>query len=342
MPVNPMTGDTPQRWIQRGVSVPSKTKPGERDILWADPGWDNIPGSDGAERMLVDRLMAKATDLGDGVRMAVQKAIKEVAQQVEKAAPTWTMLKAEQAQLDEIKRLGGERLQELLDLVTPDDRQMFPAMGDRGIRVEELISRGGITNPFINWLRAEMMTRLKGVRPVGGKAFNLVNKSGKAVELSNRVASKLPDTWVEKVNAAGNPYKVTVAENSRGCHWGGLRQIRTNSGSTAEHEWAHAVQSADPILDKLFKDEHQRRTVNEALEWLGGNYKKDELTRKDGYINAYQGKEYQEGGALEVITMAMQTILGEDYSANNMLAAMLKRDREMLRLTLGVLFHYLP
>ena len=67
-----MTGDTPQRWIQRGVSVPSKTKPGERDILWADPGWDNIPGSDGAERMLVDRLMAKATDLGDGVRMAVQ------------------------------------------------------------------------------------------------------------------------------------------------------------------------------------------------------------------------------------------------------------------------------
>ncbi len=72
MPVNPLTGDTPQRWIQRGVSVPSKTNPGERDILWADPGWDNIPGSDGAERMLVDRLMAKATDLGDGVRMAVQ------------------------------------------------------------------------------------------------------------------------------------------------------------------------------------------------------------------------------------------------------------------------------
>ena len=42
-PVNPLTGATPQRWIQRGVSVPSKTKPGERDILWADPGWDTYP-----------------------------------------------------------------------------------------------------------------------------------------------------------------------------------------------------------------------------------------------------------------------------------------------------------
>ena len=81
-PVNPLTGATPQRWIQRGVSVPSKTKPGERDILWADPGWDNIPGSDGAERALVDRLMAKATDLGDGVRMAVMAMLAEM----EKAA----------------------------------------------------------------------------------------------------------------------------------------------------------------------------------------------------------------------------------------------------------------
>lgn len=78
MPVNPRTGATPQRWIQRGVSVPSKSTPGERDILWADPGWDNIPGSDGAERALVDRLMAKATDLGDGVRMAVMAALAEI------------------------------------------------------------------------------------------------------------------------------------------------------------------------------------------------------------------------------------------------------------------------
>ena len=67
------------------MSVPSKTKPGERDILWADPGWDNIPGSDGAERMLVDRLMAKATDLGDGVRMAVMAMLAEMERAAQEA-----------------------------------------------------------------------------------------------------------------------------------------------------------------------------------------------------------------------------------------------------------------
>ena len=97
-PVNPLTGATHQRWIQRGVSVPSKTNPGERDILWADPGWDNIPGSDGAERALVDRLMAKATDLGDGVRMAVQAGLQEVAEKVEKAAVAATVASGFEAQ----------------------------------------------------------------------------------------------------------------------------------------------------------------------------------------------------------------------------------------------------
>lgn len=46
-PVNPATGKSPQRWIQRGVSVPSKTNPGERDILWADPGWITSPAPTG-------------------------------------------------------------------------------------------------------------------------------------------------------------------------------------------------------------------------------------------------------------------------------------------------------
>jgi hypothetical protein len=70
-PVNSMTGDSPQRWVQRGVSVPSQTNPGERDILWADPGWDHIPGSTGAERRLVDRLVARADELSSGVREVV-------------------------------------------------------------------------------------------------------------------------------------------------------------------------------------------------------------------------------------------------------------------------------
>ncbi len=33
-----------QPWSQRGVSVPSKERPGEYDTMWVDPGWDHIPG----------------------------------------------------------------------------------------------------------------------------------------------------------------------------------------------------------------------------------------------------------------------------------------------------------
>lgn len=309
----------------------------DRATAQPDKGWDYDPCAEPDEglRRAWARWVGKAHPL-----------LAEVAQQVMAqgvaATVVWPLLQGGAATLDDIKRLGGERLQELLDLVTPDDRQLFPAMTDRGIRVEDMINRGGLSNAAAGWLRSEMLRLLKGVRPVGGQTFNLANKSGKGVELSKRVAAKLPDAWVEKVNASGAPYKVAVAENSRGWHSGWQRKIQTNSGSTAEHEWAHAVQNADPILDKLFQDEHQRRTIGEALEWLGPGYKKDELTRKDGYIDAYQGKEYKFGGALEVITMALQAVLGEDYRANAMLADMLWDDREMLRLTLGVLFHYLP
>lgn len=65
VPTDPLTGETPARIIERGVSVPSRTRPGERDVLWADRGWDHLPGSDGAERALVDRIMATADKVGD-------------------------------------------------------------------------------------------------------------------------------------------------------------------------------------------------------------------------------------------------------------------------------------
>lgn len=74
-PVDPLTGETPARWVQRGVSMPSTTGHG-RDVLYADPGWDHIPGTDGSERALVDRLMERATMLSDGIKEAVQGALR--------------------------------------------------------------------------------------------------------------------------------------------------------------------------------------------------------------------------------------------------------------------------
>jgi hypothetical protein len=52
------------------VSVPSQTGHG-RDVLYADPGWDHIPGTDGAERALVDRALKRAQRHGDGALEAL-------------------------------------------------------------------------------------------------------------------------------------------------------------------------------------------------------------------------------------------------------------------------------
>ncbi|MFZ1573718.1 MAG: phage minor head protein [Chromatiaceae bacterium] len=76
-PIDPLTGETPWRWIQRGVSVPDPLNPGERLTLWADPGWDHLPGSDGAERALVDKVMAKAATLSNGIKEVAVDALRE-------------------------------------------------------------------------------------------------------------------------------------------------------------------------------------------------------------------------------------------------------------------------
>ncbi|MBP6583190.1 MAG: minor capsid protein [Chromatiaceae bacterium] len=342
VPVNPLTGDSPERWIQRGVSVPDHLNPGERLTLWADPGWDHLPGSDGAERALVDKLLAKAETLGDGIKMAVQAAYRrhgvkvampeiKTAAKGATAAPTWTMLEAEQASLDEIKRLGGERLDELLALVAPDNRLMSAVLSDS-------LKPGDVPMDALAWWRSAMLKRLAEVRPVGGK-LPISNKTGKGKAVTERVAAKLPADWIDKIDAS-KPYSVQYSSTARGNHNGGTRKIVTDDGSTAEHEWIHAVQTGDLYLDGLFQREHGRRTNGDALEWLGSNYGRNEMGRRDKYVDVYFGKEYGDRGAKEMMTMSYQALLGEDGRANRWLALLLKNDPEMLRLALGALFHF--
>lgn len=73
---DPVTGEAPERVIERGVSVADPQGENGKAILWADRGWDHLPGSDGAERALVDRVMEKARDLGGGMREAVVRELR--------------------------------------------------------------------------------------------------------------------------------------------------------------------------------------------------------------------------------------------------------------------------
>jgi hypothetical protein len=337
--VETLSGDELDR---RGLAPDqAPTPPGDRRGI--DPGWDHQPG---ATRDLLAEARAKGVP-----EEVVQDLGRDLAAGAGPAPEQWPILEGDAATLDELKRLGDERLAELLSFTVPDsDDVAVPAF--RGRRLDDLIrdsfNGGDIALPFA---KRKMLEDLRKARSVGGERLATTNKSGKGRALADRVGGKLPTSWARKVNEAGDPYRVTVVERGRGWHndmkWNERaakmeRRIQTDSGSTAEHEWTHAVQSAIPGLDRIFQDEHRRRTAGEPLEWLGGRYRPDEKARKDGYVDAYQGKEYGERGALEVVTMSMQAVLGEDRYSNDLLERMVRFDPDMLRLTLGVLFHYRP
>ena len=123
----------------------------------------------------------------------------------------------------------------------------------------------------------------------------------------------------------------------------------------AVHELAHRLQHVLPELDAWYQQLHDRRTEGAAIKRLRdltGNpgYHADEVTREDAYITPYQGKIYRHKGdrALEVITIAMQAVLGaavprkSGFSPVEMLRTLYTKDREMVELTLGLLFHWSP
>lgn len=162
--------------------------------------------------------------------------------------------------------------------------------------------------------------------------------------------------------------------------WGIMRGVAKGEGritvgkddlATAIHEYGHRVQSALPALDDVFQQLHRRRVAGapvRRIKDIGPQYKhypSGEVAREDGYLSPYQGKEYKtsraafgggtleaaDGGALEVLTMAVETVLGGNASrpgstggvlSNWQLREMFIKDREMVDLVLGLVFHWNP
>lgn len=227
----------------------------------------------------------------------------------------------------------------------------------------------------------QLMERLRKEVGIDGVVAN-VSGSGAAMV---RAASKyFPDTWVAAANAVGTlEAKATTARGARGFAVtltkdypypvklrsygvvrGGLNSsylsTPKNSPKTAIHEYAHILQSKVKGLDAVFQDLHKSRTAGAELKRLRDleptkGYKLDEVTREDGYLSPYQGKEYvndptvdKSNAALEVLTMGLETVLGANVSNHGKVAEfsaidlhrMMDKDREMVELVVGLLFHF--
>ncbi len=214
---------------------------------------------------------------------------------------------------------------------------------------------------------------------VGTKGvMNNVEFGSGAKKIGLRAMQKLPDSWTEAADSVGKlVIKRTKARGfawtadrdyDRGINFGGGHKITepikkgfgyiiTDTSSTVEHELVHRVQSALPELDNIFQQLHKDRTKGDKLEKLkdvtkNPDYQDHEVTRKDGYYSAYMGREYDNGDAKEVMTMALEPILGGlnkiDLKTDKEIRRYLKKnidlikfvnvDREMFEITIGLLF----
>jgi hypothetical protein len=209
---------------------------------------------------------------------------------------------------------------------------------------------------------------LKAVRPISAEAK--VENTGNGAKLLRAASRLFPDDWTKEADRygalyarfstsrgfqvsfpkeyAGRPYRIM---GMSGYAKGGEGFIQGGSFSTMVHEYAHRLQHTVPGLDDIFQDLHRRRTEGDPMKTLrslfpGVGYDRSEIAQEDKYRNAYQGRIYSgahyylgKHGALEVMTMAFEDVLGGQY---HRLDELVQKDREMLDLVIGVLFNYVP
>ncbi|MBS0354059.1 MAG: hypothetical protein JSR83_09185 [Proteobacteria bacterium] len=288
-----------------------------------DPGFDYNPGVAGArprslEKLVADKLAAVPAEMAKAARDAGFFQPKTVA---------------------EFQEAGRKIVESLPDGATAP-------LAARGALLARLAEEVGISTPA------------------------KVASKGAGAKLVREASQLFPDSWTEMADELG-PLYVKAKANSRGWHFtetrdmtgrslrlqdfgvvsgekgAGYMVVHSGALENAVHEYAHRLQSALPALDALFQELHRQRTDGEALESLrqltGSGYRYDEVTRKDKYINPYQGKEYTGRGALEVMTMAFEAVLGGGAtSASRQFRDIYTYDRTMLEFVVGLLFHWKP
>ena len=158
----------------------------------------------------------------------------------------------------------------------------------------------------------ELKKKLSEIREVGISSFDVdahLNKSRSPMrKVVKEAYDYYPTDWVEKSIARGN---LTPKKADRGYYSDLDGEIATSGWTeegyfkTALHELGHRFEKAVPGILEAEKVFYERRTAGEALRWLGGNYRYDEKSRFDKFLNPYIGKDYG-GRAYELVSMGFE------------------------------------
>ena len=216
--------------------------------------------------------------------------------------------------------------------------------------------------------RAELSRRLRATRGAGTETANVAAAAG-AAKLARMVrdASRLlPAPWVRAGNAHGALEVSSLGKGKGGSYSHASKRISLHADSAidaAVHEYVHHLQGAMPGFQRLFREEHLRRTTTNGKRdpltaaptpwWKPPKARAKKEYRKDGYIDHYMGMDYgkkmdvapgmdmPDGDALEVATTAYQIVLHSRYG-DELLHKMAQRDPLTLDLALGLLFRFDP
>lgn len=129
----------------------------------------------------------------------------------------------------------------------------------------------------------------------------------------------------------------TLKEGSRAYHSGLHRTVNItlkDGYGTAAHEFAHAIESANPGIVKIEKEFYERRTKGDELRYINDvvenkGYGYDEKTKTDNFVHPYVGKYYKSERNFELLSMGMSYL----YERPNMLT----KDKDYMNFVLGCL-----
>jgi len=158
----------------------------------------------------------------------------------------------------------------------------------------------------------ELKKKLSEIREVGIGSLDVDSHLYKGSSRMRKVIKEAydyyPTDWIEESIARGN---LIVKKADRG-YYSDLRAEIAISGwdeegqlKTALHELGHRFEKAVPGILEAEKIFYERRTAGEDLKWLGGNYRYDEKSRFDKFLNPYMGKDYG-GRAYELVSMGFE------------------------------------
>lgn len=288
---------------------------------------------------------------------ATAQLIKKTAPDIIKQLPEHPVFSPVNATVDDFVALGKQRLNDVFNIPATTNQTIKDVLDNAKNVVDYLEHHDKLQKWIVRELeRTRQAGTIKAEIKGGAQAKKMMQEATRGYPASwMKAANEYGKLNVKYSTDRGWAYTSQKAETVRLPKFGLLKAekgegfIVAGNISTAVHEFAHRIQAARPDLDDLFQQEHRLRTKHEKLQKLSDltgirSYAATELAKPDGYYDPYMGKEYKHSighEALEVMTMALQPILGAERRDAKMLFDMYKKDTRMLELTLGILFHCL-